>query len=181
MGSDLNILHRDANIRDDLTGNPKRPRIIHGHNKISTGVSSLHVGDLAAHEILPLKSERVGNLSLVVGVVAIPKIPVDAQRIPVGVGRHSHERDVVIFIRRRGRGRQFHRGRMVALERANIYHHIDPWHLFPVLTLRHRRNVKAEALLHKGAADHEWRIQHTACAAGRRIEHYGQRPRTLHQ
>ena len=140
-----------------------------------------HVGDLAAHEVFPLKNKCVGDLRLVVGVVAIPEIPVDAQRIPIGIGRNGRERDVVILIHRRGRGGQFQHGLLVALERADIHHDINPWHLFPVLTLRHRRNVKADALLHKGAADHERRIQHTTCAAGRRIEQYGQRPRTLHQ
>ena len=61
-----------------------------------------HVRDLAAHKVFPLGLVCVGDLGLVVGVVAIPKIPVDAQRIPIGIGRNSRERDVVILIHRRG-------------------------------------------------------------------------------
>ena len=181
LGGDLDILHRDADVRDDLAGDPECPGAVHGHDHIPAGMAALHVGDLATHEVFPLEFKRVGDLGLVVGVFAIAKIPVNAQRVPVGIERVGRERDVDILIHRRGRGGQLQHRRLIAVERADIHHDIDPRHLLAVLALRHRRDVQADALLHERAPDHERRIQHTARAAGRRVEQHGQRPRTLHQ
>ena len=140
-----------------------------------------HVRDLAAHKVFSLENKCVGDLGLVVGIVAIPEIPVDAERIPIGIDRNSRERDVVILIHRRGRGEQLQLGCLITVECADIHHNINPGHIFPVLTLCDRRDMQTNALFHKGAANHERRIQHPTCAAGRSIKHHGQRPRTLHQ
>ena len=129
-------------------------------------MAALHIRDLAADKIFTLLLKRMGDLGFIVGVVPVAKVPVNPQGIPIGIERNSRERDLVILIHRRGRGGQFQHGRLVALKRSNIHHDIDPGHLFTLLTLRHRRDVKADALLHKGAADHERRIQLPARATG---------------
>ena len=118
-------------------------------------MAALHVGDLAAHEVFPLGFKRVGDLRLVVGVFAVAKIPVDAERVPVGIKRIGRKRDLVILIHRRGRGGQFQHGSLVAVERADVHHDIDPRHCLAVLALRHRRDVQADALLHERAPDHD--------------------------
>ena len=96
--SHLHIFNRDADVRNYLAGDANRPGFTNGHHNITAGVSALHVGDLAAHQIFTIESEGMSDLRFVVGVIAVTKIPINPQSVSIRVHRTCRKCHLVILI-----------------------------------------------------------------------------------